>query len=220
VAFVEQEPFKAVAGVALRKKDGETVSGDAGTYFKRNDGKVYLLLCDGMGSGPAAGRESGLAIRLLEQFLQTGISAHHALLTLTSALALRGEDCGGFTTVDLLELDLFTGSGCLYKLGAAPTYVRQGENIRRLAGESLPAGLAGGGAEDVDRFPLTLEPGDCVLMVSDGVTGTGAEDWLLERLREFDGASPRALAARLITDSPQGATDDRTALVVKLERRG
>lgn len=217
--LVEQEPFKAVAGVALRKKDGETVSGDAGTYFKRNDGKVYLLLCDGMGSGEGASRESGLAIRLLEQFLQTGVSADHALLTLTSALALRGEEGGGFTTVDLLELDLFTGEGCLYKLGAAPTYLRQGERVSRLAGESLPAGLAEGTREAVDRFSLALAPGDCVLMVSDGVCGTGEDGWLVERLRDFDGVSPRALAAGLITDSPQGATDDRTALVVKFERR-
>jgi len=206
--------------VALRKKDGETVSGDAGTYFKRSDGKAYLLLCDGMGSGEAASRESGLAIRLLEQFLQTGVSADHALLTLTSALALRGEDSGGFTTVDLLELDLFTGDGALYKLGAAPTYVRQGESIRRLAGASLPAGLAEGTREAVDRFVLKLTPGDCVLMVSDGICGTGEDGWLMALLREFDGDSPRALAARLITDSPQGATDDRTALVVKFERRG
>ena len=62
----------AVAGVAARKKTGETVSGDAGTYFKRHDGKLYLLLCDGMGSGPEANRESTLAVRLLEQLLQAG----------------------------------------------------------------------------------------------------------------------------------------------------
>lgn len=219
VDLVEQEPFKAVAGVASRKKDGETVSGDAGTYFKRPDGRVYLLLCDGMGSGPAANRESSLAIRLLEQFLNTGIPAGNALLTLASALALRGEETGGFTTVDLLEVDLFTGEGVLYKLGAAPTYVRQGDSIRRLAGSSLPAGLAEGQEEAVDRFTLRLAPGDLVLMVSDGICGSGEDGWLLERLRGFSGDSPRQLAAQLITQSPQGATDDRTALVVRLEKR-
>lgn len=219
VSLVEQEPYKAVAGVASRKKGGETVSGDAGTYFKRPDGKVYLLLCDGMGSGEQANRESGLAIRLLEQFLLTGIPADHALLTLTSALALRGEETGGFTTVDLLEVDLFTGEGMLYKLGAAPTYIRQGDSIRRLAGASLPAGLAEGTRGSVDRFQLRLAPGDCVLMISDGVCGTEEDGWLMERLRSFSGDSPRRLAAQLITQSPQGATDDSTALVVRLEKR-
>ena len=219
ICLVEQEPYKALAGVASRKKDGETVSGDAGTYFKRFDGKVYLLICDGMGSGEQAGRESTLAIRLLEQFLLTGIPADHALLTLASALALRGEETGGFTTVDLLEIDLFTGEGTVYKLGAAPTYVRQGDSIRRLAGGSLPAGLAGGTGDTVDRFSVRLSPGDCVLMVSDGICGSGEDGWLMEQLRSFDGESPRRLASRLITQSPQGATDDRTALVVKFEKR-
>lgn len=219
LSLVEEEPYKALAGVACRKKDGETVSGDAGTYFKRLDGKVYLLLCDGMGSGLEANRESSLAIRLLEQFLRTGIPADHALRTLASALALRGEETGGFTTVDLLEVDLFTGEAVLYKLGAAPTYVRQGDSIRRLSGTSLPAGLAEGTEEAADCFRLRLFPGDCVLMISDGICGTGEDGWILERLSTFSGDSPRTLAAQLITQSPQGATDDRTALVVKLEKR-
>ena len=219
ISLMEQEPYKAVAGVASRKKEGEAVSGDAGTYFKRFDGRVYLLLCDGMGSGEQASRESGLAIRLLEQFLQTGIPAEQALRTLTSALALRGEETGGFTTVDLLEIDLFTGEGYLYKIGAAPTYVRQGDSIRRLSGSSLPAGLAGRTGETVDRFSLRLSPGDCVLMVSDGVCGSGEDGWLMEQLRGYDGDSPRRLAARLIARSPQEGTDDRTALVVKIEKR-
>ena len=219
ISLVEQEPYKAVAGVASRKKDGETVSGDAGTYFKRFDGRVYLLLCDGMGSGVQAGQESALAIRLLEQFLLTGIPAEQALLTLASALALRGEETGGFTTVDLLEIDLFTGEAALYKLGSAPTYVHQGDSIRRLAGGSLPAGLAEGSRESVDRFTLRLSPGDCVLMVSDGICGSGEDGWIMEQLRSFDGDSPRRLAARLVSRSPQGATDDRTALVVKFEKR-
>ena len=105
LSLVQQEPLMAVAGVAARKKDGETVSGDAGTYFKRSDGILYVLLCDGMGSGPQANRESTLALRLLEQFLQAGVDTEHALVTLSSALALRGEEAGGFTTIDLLQVD-------------------------------------------------------------------------------------------------------------------
>lgn len=73
LTLIQLEPLMAVAGVAARKKDGETVSGDAGTYFKREDGTLYVLLCDGMGSGPGAGRESSLAVRLLEQFLMAGV---------------------------------------------------------------------------------------------------------------------------------------------------
>lgn len=209
----------AVAGVAARKKDGETVSGDAGTYFKRSDGTLYVLLCDGMGSGPQANRESTLALRLLEQFLQAGVDTEHALVTLSSALALRGEEAGGFTTIDLLQVDLFSGDGVVFKLGAAPTYVRKGGTVRRIVGAALPAGLSADQRTAPDRFPLHLSPGDCVLMVSDGVAGTGEDGWLRERFAQFQGDSPKELAADLIAHSPQGATDDRTALVVRIEKR-
>lgn len=219
LTLIQQEPLMAVAGIAARKKDGETVSGDAGTYFKRGDGTLYVLLCDGMGSGPQANRESSLALRLLEQFLQAGVETEHALVTLNSALALRGEEAGGFTTVDLLQVDLFTGDGVVFKLGAAPTYVRKGGTVRRISGASLPAGLAAEERSAPDRFPIHLSPGDCVLLVSDGVTGTEDDSWLRERLVKFDQGSPKELARDLITHSPQGATDDSTALVIRLEKR-
>ena len=209
----------AVAGVAARKKTGETVSGDAGTYFKRHDGKLYLLLCDGMGSGPEANRESTLAVRLLEQLLQAGVDARRALTTLSSALALRGEETGGFTTVDLLQLDLFTGEGELFKLGAAPTYIKKRGEVQRLSGKSLPAGLAEGESDALDRFSLRLFPGDCVLMVSDGVCPGQEDGWLREMLAQFDGASPKELARELVTRDLKEATDDRTALVIRVDRR-
>ena len=219
LSLIQQEPLMAVAGVAAQKKSGETVSGDAGTYFKRSDGKLYLLLCDGMGSGPEANRESSLAVRLLEQLLRAGVSTRHALSTLASALALRGEDTGGFTTVDLLQIDLFSGEGELFKLGAAPTYVKKGTSVQRLTGSSLPAGLAEGEASALDHFTLRFSPGDCVLMVSDGICSAGDDQWLRERLEQFDGQSPKDLARELITHSPQEATDDRTALVVRIDKR-
>jgi len=219
ISLLQQEPLMAVAGVAARKKSGETVSGDAGTYFKRHDGKLYLLLCDGMGSGPEANRESTLAVRLLEQLLQAGVDARRALTTLSSALALRGEETGGFTTVDLLQLDLFTGEGQLFKLGAAPTYIKKGGDVQRLTGKSLPAGLAEGEASALDQFTLRLAPGDCVLMVSDGVSSGLEDGWLRDQLARFDGESPKDLARELVTRDLKEATDDRTALVIRVDRR-
>lgn len=219
LSLLQEEPLMAVAGVAAQKKSGETVSGDAGTYFKRADGKLYVLLCDGMGSGPEAYRESSLAVRLMEQFLQAGVQPRQALATLSSALALRGDETCGFTTVDLLQVDLFSGEGELFKLGAAPTYLKKGETVQRLAGNSLPAGVSDGEPGVPDQFTLRLAPGDTVLLVSDGVCGTGEDGWLREKLAAFDGVSPKDLARELITQSPQGATDDRTALVIRIEKR-
>ncbi len=220
LVLAQAEPLMVTAGIAARQKDGQPVSGDAGTWFKGLDGAVYLLLCDGMGSGPEARQESTLAVRLLEQFLQAGVEPEHALKTLNSALALRGDGAYGFTTIDLLRLDLFTGAGTVYKLGAAPTYLKKGTVVSRITGSSLPAGLADGDRIAPDVTPFRLEVGDCVLLASDGIAGGGSDQWVRDLLAGFQGGSPRELALQLVSSVPEDAApDDRTALVIRLDRR-
>ncbi len=218
VTFLQCEPLLAVAGVAARRREGQSESGDSGTWFKREDGSLFILLCDGMGSGELARRESALAVRLLEEFLRSGMDSAAALRTVNSALALRNEETGAFTTVDLLRLDLYTGAGEVCKLGAAPTYVKKSGVVSRLVGSALPAGLADGGA---DVTKLELGEGDCVLLVSDGVCDAGDDDWVREKLLAFDGESPKELARTVMEESEArvGAADDRTAVAVELRRK-
>ena len=174
-----------------------------------------------MGSGRLAQRESTLAVRLLEQFLRAGVRPENALRTVSAALALRGEEEIGFTTVDLLRVDLFTGEASVYKYGAAPTYVKKGNAVSRITGAALPAGLAGGEGGLPDVSQLKLEAGDCVVLITDGVTGGGSDQWLRDKVSAFDGASPKELAQALLEESgaQAGAADDRTVLVIRIARR-
>jgi len=219
LVFVQAEPLMAVAGVAARRREGQTESGDTGTWFKRPDGSLFVLLCDGMGSGAAAHRESALAVRLLEEFLRSGQDSAAALRTVNSALALKNEDTGAFTTVDLLRLDLFTGAGEVCKYGAAATYVRRGETVTALTGAALPAGLSG--EEGPDRTELRLESGDWVVLLSDGVVPPGEDGWVRELISGFSGDSPKDLACRIMEESESrvGAADDRTTVVLELRKR-
>jgi hypothetical protein len=218
--LVQREPLMAVAGVSALGKDGMPVSGDSGAWFKDGAGRLYFLLCDGMGSGLAARQDSDGALRLLEKFLRAGEPPQEALRTVGQALALKGEAEGGFTTVDLLQIDLFTGHSAVYKLGAAPTYLRRSGQVERLCAASLPAGLVTQEGEEPDVFPLTLAPGDCVVMVSDGVSNGREDGWLIQALEQFDGLSPQELAQRVLSDSRDRAGgDDRTVIVVKMDVR-
>ena len=219
--LIQRELLMAVAGVAAAGKGDDPVSGDAGAWFKDESGRLYLLLCDGMGSGAAAHRDSDSALELLEKFLRAGLSPRQAMRTVGDALALKGEEQGGFTTVDLLQIDLYTGGGAIYKLGAAPTYRRRDGQVERYAGTSLPAGLAGQGEEEPDRFPLELKEGDCLVMVSDGISSGREDGWLVDILGRCGDLSPRELAQKVLRDSDAHGegTDDRTVLTVRLERR-
>ena len=217
--FFQAEPLLAVAGAAARRREGQRESGDTGTWFKREDGSLFVLLCDGMGSGPDAHRESALAVRLLEKFLLAGVETRAALRTVNGGLALKNEDTGAFTTVDLLRLDLYTGQGEVCKLGAAPTYLRRQGKVSRIGGVSLPAGLTGGEAPDCT--PLDLAAGDLVVLLSDGVADSQEDGWVRELLSAFPGDSPKDLAQSIMAESERrvGAADDRTAVVIFLKSR-
>ena len=182
-----------------------------------------MLLCDGMGSGAPAQRESTLAVRLLEQFLRAGVRPENALRTLNSALALRNDEAaGGFTTIDLLRVDLFTGEAWVYKYGAAPTYVKKGAAVSRITGAALPAGLTSGDGAAPDTTALHLESGDCVLLVTDGVAGGEGDQWIRDKLAAFNGGSPRELAQAILDESTAqvgAAADDRTVLALRLTKR-
>ncbi|MFI3254375.1 MAG: SpoIIE family protein phosphatase [Eubacteriales bacterium] len=214
------EPFMAVAGFASWKKEGERVCGDKSTCFKREDGKLFVLVCDGMGSGEKARGESTLASELLEQFLKAGVDSLQALHILNGALALRGEAGGGFTTVDLLELNLLTAQGVLYKYGAAPSYFRRGKEVRRIVGKSMPAGADFGGENAPDQIKLSLEPDDYLVLVSDGVSCGGEEDlWLCDLMKSFSGEEMKDYSRDIIEKTPEGGKDDRTAVVLKISLR-
>lgn len=219
--LAQREPLSAVAGVAAADRAGQKVSGDVGAWFKDPAGRLNVILCDGMGSGPAAREDSDCALGLLEKFLKAGLDAEEALRTVGEALALRGEERGGFTTVDMLRIDLYTGKCDIFKLGAAPTYLRRGGQVERVDCGSLPMGLAVGETCRPDRASVTLETGDWVVLVSDGVS-TGREDeWLRGLLAEFDGLSPQELAGRVLRESGRrmGDSDDRTVMVLKMDER-
>ena len=148
----------ALAGVAARRKSGETVSGDAGTYFKRPDGKLYLLLCDGMGSGPDANRESTLAIRLLEQ-----LDFDNYLV------AIKSSDV--FTTVEAYRLAA-EQTDCPFHLGVTEAGTARMGLVKSAAAFGA---LLADGIGDTIRVSLTADPVEEVRAARDILRGLGLE---------------------------------------------
>lgn len=219
--FYQAEPFIATASVSGKNKLGEAVSGDTGTWFRREDGLLCILLCDGMGSGIEARKESGLAVRLLQNFLKAGVEPEAALCTVNSALALKGEESGGCTTVDLLTIELFTGLCSVYKYGAAPTYIRKSNRVSCITGSALPAGIMAGDDVKPDVTRFRAGEGDWILLLSDGMVGGESDAWLRQFFSEYEGHSPGELANKLLDLSikENESTDDSTVIVVRLEKR-
>ncbi|MDY3072954.1 MAG: SpoIIE family protein phosphatase [Eubacteriales bacterium] len=215
----EREPLRAVVGIALRAKNGETQSGDAGTYFKTPSGLLCLLISDGMGAGPQAARQSATLARLLESFLRAGIRPATALRLVCPAFAIRS-DGENFASVDLLCVDLYTGDASFYKCGAAPSFVWQdGGPVKKIVSNALPAGLFAPGAAGAERTALSLRGGDVVAMVSDGVLSTEEEAAAFSALLAKRSAAGAGELASLLLGAAKNHADDATVLVCKLSDR-
>lgn len=160
-----------------------------------------------------------MTVRLLREFLEAGIEPVSALRTLNAALMLRGEEGGGFTTIDLLALQRPTGAGTLYKYGAAPSYLKRGGCVTRVTGQSLPAGLQQG-ADGPESTRLSLPAGSFFVMVSDGVADETDDEWLQNLMAGWSGQSAEALASLILSESRtrRGLRDDCAVLVLYLPK--
>ena len=207
-------------GAACVSREAGAMSGDSHIIGMLDETRLLALISDGMGSGADAAAESRLAARLLGRFLRAGAPVGLAVETVNALLLNRGgEDM--FATADILILDLESGEAEFVKLAACPTWIaRRGEALR-VEGGRLPLGIL----ERVEpqRSRGLLEPGDVVLMVSDGVldaAGAGTLEALALENPEEDPSrlAERALdAARAACD--EGRRDDMTALCLRVERQ-
>ena len=221
IILLEAEPLSASVGIAAVKKRGESVSGDRGTYFKTDNGELCVILSDGMGSGCAAAEESVGTIRILENFLRAGVSPSNAMKLLNAAALVRDTESWGYSTVDLMCIDLFTGEASFYKYGAAPSYVRSGSVIRKIRCSSYAAGLSFEAGKTPDVMRMKMKPGSVAVIASDGIVSDGKDLWLRELLEASDGVDMKSLAGSVVQTAVReyGRNDDMTALAVKVEVR-
>lgn len=185
-------------------------NGDRCLKFAGVSCKYYVVLCDGMGTGPGAIQEGRNAANLLRRLLSAGYPAEHALRSLNSLCALRSR--AGAVTVDLLELHLQDGSATIYKWGAAASYLVRTHSVEKLGCAGPPPGLSITDYQE-SSHKLSLRKKETLFLVSDGI---GEEEGYHCCLigRELP---PEELSARLLTCAQVGDQDDATVITVQLE---
>lgn len=212
VQITPQEAYTVKVGVAAQGRRGARISGDRGVCFHTDDGRLYAILCDGMGTGKDAAQESTTAVDTLSDLIQAGMQPDHAMEFLNGMYILR--DTGCFSTMDVLELSLITGQGTLYKWGAAPSYVKSGKIVKKLGTAAPPPGLGVGSTSSAEVIRLSLWGGDMLVLVSDGVVREETEDLL----RSYDGENVKELSSLLTAQAEAaGGEDDMTAAVFRLD---
>lgn len=198
--MLEQETrFLALTGFSRATEEGETASGDNYAVLEAERGRLTVMLSDGTGSGEQAGKDSGQVLDLMEKLLEAGYSTDTAIEMVNTALFATGGD-RNHPTLDICEIDLYSGECKLRKIGGAATFLKREQEVEQLAEGSLPLGIF----QQIDSQPLsrTLEDGNYLFMVSDGVIDAFGEqeyeNTVSRLILEMKEQNPGELADKLL----------------------
>ena len=190
--------------------------GDCLDYFMNGMGSMVAVLSDGMGCGGAAAVDSNMAVSVLSKLLKAGLSYDCALSVVNSALMIKSEE-ESMATLDVADINLYTGKVNLLKAGSPVTFVRKGGRVHRREFPSLPVGILG--EVKFAKESVTLHEDDALVMVSDGAL-LGDDKWLEELIRNWREAPAQDFASVIVNEAIKRRKDphddDITAIAIRL----
>jgi len=223
IITIEEKPkYYMVSYGAMQPKNGEKQTGDNYSFGKSANGTYTIILSDGMGSGPEAGEESEATVDLVEKLMEAGFNEEVTINTVNSIMGMRFAEDEKYATLDLSKINLYNGDSVFVKIGAAPTFIKRGHDVKAINSKNLPFGLVD--EVDVEIIKEVLKPGDILVSVSDGILdidtlNLGKVTWLEEYLKGIN-ADSRELSERILekAKSLSGGTikDDMTVIVSKV----
>ncbi|MDO0925435.1 SpoIIE family protein phosphatase [Streptomyces sp. TG1A-8] len=205
---VEVEVIYRAAG------EGNEVGGDFYDLFPIGDGAYGFAIGDVCGTGPNAAAVTGLARHALRLLAREGLSGPAVLERLNSAILDEG-DRSRFLTLLYGELRPQQDGSAELKVVCAghplPLRLRQDGTVLPAAEPQPLLGVM----EDLELYEerVTLDPGDVLLCVTDGVTerreGTRmlGDDGLADVLTTCTGLTAGAVAARIMRAVERFASD-------------
>lgn len=221
-----ETPRVAVAGIV---EPAYEIGGDSFDYALNGD-VLHLGIFDAMGHGLRAATMCSVIVGAYRHARRNGIELQDKYACMDEAVADQfGED--HFATAQVAHLDTVTGRFEWINAGhPRPLVVRDGKIVRSLKGTTtLPVGVGG---DQPETNSEQLEPGDRVLLFTDGVVEQEAADGEqlgFDRLADHlerqcaagtDAAETvRKLAGALIKPD-QGLRDDATLLLVEWKGHG
>jgi sigma-B regulation protein RsbU (phosphoserine phosphatase) len=152
---------------AVKLRPAREISGDIYDIFEQRDGQTVIAMGDVSGKGAAAALYGGLMSGLLRTLAPRRRHPAELMKALNDALIERKVDAR-YVTLGVLLWDPSTGQIVMANAGAIPPMVCRGTEILKLRVEGVPLGLLD--AREYEEFTFQAEPGDTILLYSDGVT--------------------------------------------------
>ncbi|SDC86516.1 stage II sporulation protein E [Melghirimyces thermohalophilus] len=224
VTLGSAQRFEVKTGAAGAAKGGQWLSGDSYCYMNVGSGKYAVAISDGMGNGTRAQQESSAALELLRRLLQSGFQEERAVETINSILSLRSTD-EMFATIDLAMVDLNSARSRFLKIGSTPGFVKRGKEVIMISAGNPPLGIL----NDIDVEPVDfqLQPGDLVVMMTDGIYeaprhASDKEAYMKRLIAGIDTKDPQGFAdcllEKVVRQHHGVIDDDMTVVVAKVDR--
>lgn len=223
IIFEETPKFLVAVCAKGFCKDGEKYSGDSYLSVKLDGGNYMTILSDGMGSGPDARKESSAAVELLHKFSKSGFDKIKAINMVNSIMSIKFSESEKFSTVDINNIDLYTGEVDFIKVGAAASFIKSNHEVIPIKSRTLPMGVLD--KVDIDVCRNKVKSGDFIVMLSDGVIDSDSDsnsgvDWISDFLKNKDSTSPSDLCDGIISKAKElgggKVRDDMTVIVEKV----
>ena len=194
-------------------KSGQSESGDSRMIMRAGRDKYVFAIADGMGSGEQANSQSTKAVSMIESFYKAGFNRDTVIGLANKILTFSGSEC--YSTLDMCVVDLEKSVCDFIKLGACPSYLKRGEMVNVIEGESLPMGVFGEVSPTV--ISHRVKENDMIILCSDGVTDCIGADELELLIQRINTPNPQEMASLIKKRATQkGALDDVSIVVGKV----
>lgn len=221
IRFRKENRFTTLTDVATLANSENKVSGDSYSFGEMGN-MNFVSICDGMGIGKKANRESGITIQLLEKLMEINMDKSVIIRTINSFLRAKSND-EIFTTLDLGFIDLYTGKLQIIKNGSPSTFIKRKDRVDIISSKSLPIGIL----ENVDSniYEQYLEDGDILIMMSDGVldcnrSEENSGEWMKRVIMGIDSQNPKRITEEILNIakfvSNNQPKDDMTIMATKI----
>lgn len=215
--------------VAKINKYASSESGDTLEVVERPNGGLSVVLADGQTSGRGAKVVSTLVVRKVISLLAEGVRDGAAARAASDYLFT--ERNGKVSaSLNILSIDLQTGTLVITRNNPAPVYMAHGDQIDSLDSESAPVGTSRNIRPSICE--MHLETGLTIVMYTDGLVHAGERygatfdvHTVLEALLEEQDPNPQEIADTLLANAlrlDEGRPGDDISVVVmrSQERNG
>ncbi len=220
IKLIPSSKYVVKAVVKQVRKADSMVSGDSYIVTELKDNSKIIAISDGMGSGVKSKEVSETVISMIEKMGASGFNKQEILDIINKLVKLK-ESGETSATLDMCAINERDNILEFIKLGAAPSYIIENDEIVEIKQDNMPMGLVSSIKYTAIERPVNK--GDFVVLISDGavsdVNKTALQD-ILESLKEESEITEKNLMdrimARVVGSQNKIVLDDVTVVVCKI----